>query len=419
MNEILPFALLTGISYLIGAVPFGYLIARSRGVDIFQHGSGNIGATNVGRVLGRRYGILVFLLDFAKGAVPTALAVTCASQLHEALRPAAAGVGAGLAAFLGHCFPIYLRFRGGKGVATATGVVAVLLPGPAFLAFLVWLATLAATRFMVLASLLAAYVLLVARLLLVAEPFSEENRILTGFCVLASLLITLRHRANLVRLWHGNENQLKDTPTMRHLARVLHVLALGLWFGSGVFFSFVAAPLLFATFQHPERSDPAHQQAWIPLLKHFDEQTEKTGTRLAGAAVSPLFPSYFLIQGACGLIAALTALAWSAAAPRDRLHRIRALILLLAFTGVVVGWPLDQKVSALRLARYGTDADLAAAANAAFASWHVVSLLLNMAVVLLVGVALVLVAWLPDARPAAAEAPGAKSDSAAQPQLTA
>src|SRR5438105_15481379 len=90
-------------AYLIGAIPFGYLIARARGVDILHAGSGNIGATNVGRILGKRFGLLVFALDFAKGAVPTFL---CLHWLGVT-----AGVIAGLAAFIGHLFPVYLRFR--------------------------------------------------------------------------------------------------------------------------------------------------------------------------------------------------------------------------------------------------------------------------------------------------------------------
>src|SRR6516165_5987590 len=109
----LPLVALTVLgSYLIGAIPFGYLIARWRGVDILSHGSGNIGATNVGRILGRKFGILVFLLDFAKGAVPALIAGAFAS----ADLPAEwLMVTAGISAFLGHLFPVYLRFRGGKG----------------------------------------------------------------------------------------------------------------------------------------------------------------------------------------------------------------------------------------------------------------------------------------------------------------
>src|SRR6516164_8866789 len=133
-------------AYLLGAVPFGYLVARARGVDILAQGSGNIGATNVGRVLGRRWGLLVFLLDFAKGALPVLGASLAASAVPE-LAPGVLAVTAALAAFLGHLFPVYLGFRGGKGVATGVGVVAVLLPGIAVAVLLAWAALLVATRF--------------------------------------------------------------------------------------------------------------------------------------------------------------------------------------------------------------------------------------------------------------------------------
>src|SRR5713101_761686 len=102
-------------SYLIGGVPFGWLVARWRGVDILRQGSGNIGATNVGRLLGRRLGILVFCLDFAKGALPVAIAYRVTACTEPVLGADGLAVAAGLAAFLGHMFPIYLRFRGGKG----------------------------------------------------------------------------------------------------------------------------------------------------------------------------------------------------------------------------------------------------------------------------------------------------------------
>src|SRR5262245_21234928 len=148
------------LAYLVGAIPFGYLVGRWRGVDIFSQGSGNIGATNVGRVLGRRFGVLVFVLDFAKGALPAATAAwlvkSPVSQVGHLLPPGTLPVVVGLAAFLGHLFPIYIHFRGGKGVATGAGVVAVLLPGPALGAVLVWLALICATRYASLASMLAA-----------------------------------------------------------------------------------------------------------------------------------------------------------------------------------------------------------------------------------------------------------------------
>jgi len=279
-------------SYLTGAIPFGYLMARWRGVDIFKLGSGNIGATNVGRVLGRRFGILVFLLDFAKGAGPVAAATWAAGQLdgdlpHDALR-----VGAGLATVLGHMFPVYLRFHGGKGVATGAGVVAMLLPQPVLGAVLVWVAVVCATHYISLASLAAAAALCVLRLWLTPEPFNDDNCWLTVFCFLAAGLILLRHRTNVSRLLHGNENRLKDTPTMRAFTKTIHVLALGLWFGSGIFFSFVAALAIFHAFEALGESSPSERPGW--LTPSFNKEN---GTQLAGMAVGPLFPRYFLLQG--------------------------------------------------------------------------------------------------------------------------
>src|SRR5262245_39012280 len=104
------------VAYLADAVPFGYLVARWRGIDIFAHGSGNIGATNVARVLGRKFGVLVFCLDFLKGVLPTLAALRLSDALQPDLPPDTLPVTAGVCAFLGHLFPIYLRFHGGKGV---------------------------------------------------------------------------------------------------------------------------------------------------------------------------------------------------------------------------------------------------------------------------------------------------------------
>src|SRR5438552_11790103 len=190
------------LSYLLGAVPFGYLIARSRGVDIFHAGSGNIGATNVGRVLGRKFGLFVFVLDFLKGAVPVAL------TRHFLPDVPWAAVAAGLAAFVGHLFPVYLRFRGGKGVATGAGVVTVLVPGPTLGALLAWLLVVSVSRYVSLASLAAVAALCVLRLLLTTEPFQRDNLTLTIFCFVAAALVVLRHRSNIARLLRGNETQI-------------------------------------------------------------------------------------------------------------------------------------------------------------------------------------------------------------------
>src|SRR5262249_38850128 len=148
-------------------------------------------------------------------------------------------VGAGLAAIVGHMFPVYLGFKGGKGVATGAGIVTVLLPIPMVLALLVWISVLITTRYVSLASILAALSLVLTRLGMADHPFAAENAILTSFCLLASLLVIVRHRANLLRLIHGTENRVKETSAMFLLTMIIHVLALGLWFGTSIFFSFV------------------------------------------------------------------------------------------------------------------------------------------------------------------------------------
>jgi glycerol-3-phosphate acyltransferase PlsY len=195
-------------AYLAGAVPFGYLVARLRGVDLFRAGSGNIGATNVGRVLGLRFGLLVFALDFAKGALPVLLARQLPPPADLDLPPDTVAVTAGVAAFLGHLFPVYLRFRGGKGVATGAGVLAVLLPLPTLFAVLAWAAVLAATRTMSLASLSAAALLCVLRLALTAQPWAWEQVVVTSFCLAGTALVFARHHANIRRLLRGTENRL-------------------------------------------------------------------------------------------------------------------------------------------------------------------------------------------------------------------
>ena len=155
------------IAFISGSTPFGVMIARSRGIDILKEGSGNPGATNVGRVLGRRFGIACFLLDACKGAAPVLLSGWLAGLLGrdagQMASPAAWGwMAVAVAAILGHCFSPFLRFRGGKGVATGFGAVLAMWPIltiPAIAAFLVWGVVLGLTRFMSLASMIGAIVL--------------------------------------------------------------------------------------------------------------------------------------------------------------------------------------------------------------------------------------------------------------------
>jgi acyl-phosphate glycerol 3-phosphate acyltransferase len=389
------------LAYLVGAIPFGYLIARARGVDILRHGSGNIGATNVGRVLGRRFGILCFVLDCAKGALPVALARLLAeptsAEQSLALGPDLFPVTAGLAAFLGHLFPIYLRFRGGKGVATAAGVVAVLLWQPALVALVVWISVVAASRTVSLASISAAVALVLARFGLLEAPFSHENTIGTLFCLLAAALVIFKHRSNMSRLWHGTENRLKDSAAMLTLIKTIHVLALGLWFGTVIFFTLVVAIVLLRTFEGLAVERPP----WLPVADNLDKDQ---AIRLFGFAIGPLFPWFFLMQGVCGLLAAGTALGLPAGSA-PTVQKVRSGVLIAALLTVAAGWPLAQKVSHLRLERYAADATVAEQARAAFGAWHTYSLLLSFVTIFLVAIGMALAAQLPSAPAEPAAAP--------------
>lgn len=400
--------------YLIGAIPFGYLIARSRGVDILRQGSGNIGATNVARLLGARLGILVFVLDFAKGALPVLAAAWIAGQSDSGLPKDSLQVVAGLAAFLGHLFPVYLRFRGGKGVATGAGVVVVLLPLQAAGALLTWVAILCLTRYVSLSSLAAVSVLCALRLALTTEPLAPGQRILTLFCFVAAGLVFVRHRANINRLLHGTENRVRDSAIMLMLSKTLHVLALGLWFGSSVFFSLIAAPVIFQTFGALAAQPPEARPAWLP-----SEFPKENATQLAGLAVGPIFPWYFLLEGVCGLLTVITALTWHRADPEAVVHKVRFYILAGAFVTVLVGWPIARQVGILRAVRYGPDPALAEAARTQFATWHLYSLGLNLITLALVTTAMALAARLPvETSPAAKGESGAGSyDHRATQQL--
>ena len=198
-------ALLVVAAYLFGAVPFGFLMARAKGVDIREKGSGNIGATNVGRVIGRKFGIGCFVLDVLKGFLP-ALAAKMLHQGEAGVPPAVAL--AGLAAILGHVWPVYLRFKGGKGVATSCGVFLALFWQGVAISLGVWVVVVAITRYVSLGSMLGGLSLLLCALLLQQQPLGRQGIALTAFAALAAALSILRHSSNIARILNGTENKL-------------------------------------------------------------------------------------------------------------------------------------------------------------------------------------------------------------------
>ena len=195
--------LLVGASYLAGSVPFGLLLARFvAGVDVRQSGSGNIGATNVGRTAGRSLGVLTLLLDAGKGGISVAATALAMGAPHDGDWAAAAG----LAAFLGHVFPVWLGFRGGKGVATALGVFVVLSPWLALLSTVAFAASLGATRIASVGSMTAAAVMAAGCAL-----FHGIESPVTKVAAVIFLVILVRHQANIRRMLHGQESRLGAT----------------------------------------------------------------------------------------------------------------------------------------------------------------------------------------------------------------
>ena len=190
--------------YLLGSVPFGLLAARMKGVDIRQHGSGNIGATNVWRVCGWRYGLPVFVLDVLKGVAAVLLASWIAGRMTA--DPAWARVCAAVACILGHSFPIWLGFKGGKGVATSLGVLIGLMPMASLAVAVLWLVVFKLGGYVSLASIVAALALPV---LATGAQFAGRGYgwPAVGFGAFAAALVVVRHRANIQRLRAGTESR--------------------------------------------------------------------------------------------------------------------------------------------------------------------------------------------------------------------
>lgn len=194
------------VAYLLGSIPTGYLVARSRGVDIRTVGSGNIGATNVFRILGKPAGIFVLVVDALKGFVSCYWvgpfvyrllvgSLESTSATHEFLEIT------GAVAILGHNYTCWLRFKGGKGIATSAGVVLALLPSALAVSLAVWLLVLALTRYVSVASIAGAFVLPFA-----AWFFGRSTRMIVVGAVIGALAI-YKHRSNIQRLLNGTENR--------------------------------------------------------------------------------------------------------------------------------------------------------------------------------------------------------------------
>ncbi len=179
------------ISYLLGSIPFGYIISKLKGIDITKIGSGNIGATNVGRALGKKYFFIVLFLDALKGFLPV--------LLFKQLYGFEYAILAGLFAVIGHSFSIFMKFKGGKGVATGLGISLGLIPAETMIGFFIWLLVLWIFKIMALASIVGAISVFIAVLIL------QKGLIIKIVAGILAFLIVLRHRHNIERMIKGVE----------------------------------------------------------------------------------------------------------------------------------------------------------------------------------------------------------------------
>jgi acyl phosphate:glycerol-3-phosphate acyltransferase len=194
--------LLLALAYVLGAVPTSYIAGRVfRGIDLREHGSGNLGATNAFRILGWPAAVPVTVIDVAKGWIPTAL-----FPLWDGADGLGWALAYGAAAIVGHVYSVFVSFRGGKGVATSAGVFLALAPWAIVIAFVVWGVTLVLTRLVSLASMLAAVVLPMA------VYVTNEPRTVFWLSVALSLFVIHAHRDNIGRLVRGEENRLGRSP---------------------------------------------------------------------------------------------------------------------------------------------------------------------------------------------------------------
>jgi glycerol-3-phosphate acyltransferase PlsY len=195
------------ISYLVGSIPFGYVIAIAKGVDVRKQGSGNIGATNVGRVLGRKFGAIIFVLDLLKGFVVVLLVPIFVSDIEfPTTSDNLLVILCGLCVLLGHAFPVYLKFKGGKAVATSFGVFIWLAPIPVAIAFGAWILTVIVSRYVSMGSVVGAIALMGGIIGLGSSPFGS-GKYLTALSIAVTILIIIKHISNIKRIIAGTESR--------------------------------------------------------------------------------------------------------------------------------------------------------------------------------------------------------------------
>jgi glycerol-3-phosphate acyltransferase PlsY len=203
------FLILLLISYLLGSVPFGYIVSKMKGVDITKVGSKNIGMANVFRNVGPVYGVIVLFLDAFKGFLPTFMAINYKLLDYQVLM-------IGLASIIGHSFSVFLRFKGGKGVATSFGVFLAISPIISVIGLIIWIISVLITRYSSLGSILAAFVVFVISSSYLIFNFNfnifmseyKGSKIFLISLIIVSFIILAKHRDNFIRIIQGKENKL-------------------------------------------------------------------------------------------------------------------------------------------------------------------------------------------------------------------
>ncbi len=200
------------IAFAVGGIPFGYLVGRHvLKDDIRNHGSGNIGATNVTRVIGWKWGAVVLVLDALKGLLPTWGTALLLQSRGGTEHIVLAQIAAGVCAIVGHMYPVWLKLRGGKGIATALGVILVIAPIASAVAVGVFAILAATTRIVSIASIAATTAFAVTQLTLLGRSALDLHQLpLSLFSVLMPALIIWRHRSNIMRMWRGQENRIAE-----------------------------------------------------------------------------------------------------------------------------------------------------------------------------------------------------------------
>lgn len=203
-TNILILVLSSVLSYLIGAIPFAYIIARHYGVDVRKTGSGNVGATNVLRSVGKTAGITTLFLDATKGFLPAFLIPLAVESRMINMPGHTLQIVCAFSAICGHVWPVYLKFRGGKGIATSAGALIAMAPSVVLAGMMVWVTVFAASRYVSLASIIAAAVIPIAGWYV----YRPEGLLLPLTLILIGSLAVIKHKSNIQRLIKGTESRI-------------------------------------------------------------------------------------------------------------------------------------------------------------------------------------------------------------------